>query len=116
MEQEVKLSEITLAICSTLDEYESFIKNDMVIGESKIIEGIALVKKMIREINPITIDDDIENKLLFLINNYRILKESKMQVINHYTLYGIDNSCNIISMYLKEQKRTNGKSRVLINN
>ena len=115
MEQEVRLSEITIEMCNRLDNYRNFVKNNMMIGDTKIIEGIDLVEKFIKEINPNTYEDDIKNKLSFLVNNYRMLKESKMQVINRYMLYGIDYSCILIETYIEEQNKKNVKSRVLIN-
>ena len=116
MEQEVKMSEVTIEMCNRLNDYRNFVKNDMMIGDTKIIEGIDLVEKLIREINPNTYEDDIKGKLLFLVNNYRKLKENKMQVINRYMQYGIDYSCILVEACIEEQKKKNGKIRVLVNN
>lgn len=109
-----KLNEITLEICEKLDEYKNNIKRDMVIGEVKIIMGINLVEKMIREINPSVIDEKLILDLEFLIDNYKKLKDSKMQGINNYMMLGIDLSYNVVSSYVRTRIDKKVRSRKMV--
>lgn len=106
-----EFNEITLEICRLLDEYEAGIRRDMVLGEIKIIMGIELVKKMVREINPAFIANKIILDLDFLIDNYKKLKDSKMQVINNYMMFGINASYNIVLSYVRTRMGTKVRSR-----
>ena len=109
-----KLNEITLEICEKLDEYKRNIKRDMVIGEVKIIMGINLVEKMIREINPSVIDEKLILDLEFLIDNYKKLKNREMQCINNYMMLGIDLSYNIVSSYVRTRIDKKVRSRKIV--
>ena len=109
-----KLNEITLEICGKLNEYKRNIKRDMVIGEVKIIMGINLVEKMIREINPSVIDEKLILDLEFLIDNYKKLKNREMQCINNYMMLGIDLSYNIVSSYVRTRIDKKVRSRKIV--
>lgn len=107
------LSEISLEICKRLNEYKNNIRKDMVIGDTKIIMGIELVEKFIREINPQVIDEMIITHLDFLIDNYIKLKDSRMQSINNYMMMGINNAYNIVNSFVIFNSKN--KKRVLEN-
>lgn len=109
-----KLNEITLEICKMLNEYKNNIKRDMVIGETKIIMGIELVEKMIREINPSVIDEKLILDLDYLIDDYKKLKNREMQCINNYMMIGINVSYNIISSYIKTSIDTKVRSKKMV--
>ncbi len=109
-----QFNEITLEICEKLDEYKNNIKRDMVIGEVKIIMGINLVEKMIREINPSVIDEKLILDLEFLIDNYKKLNDSKMQGINNYMMLGINLSYNVVSSYVRTRMNTKLRSRKMV--
>ena len=109
-----EFNRITLEICEKLDEYKRNIKRDMVIGEVKIIMGINLVEKMIREINPSVIDEKLILDLEFLIDNYKKLKNREMQCINNYMMLGINLSYNIVSSYVRTRMNTKVRSRKMV--
>lgn len=95
-----KLNDVALSICQRLDVYKDSIKKDMVKGDTKIIEGVELVQKFIREINPATFEEKISNDLEFMLDSYRRLKENKMQSINNFMSYGIIQSKWIVVNYI----------------
>ena len=95
-----KLNDVALGICQRLDVYKNSIKKDMVKGDTNIIEGIELVQRFIREINPVIFEEKICNDLEFMLDNYRKLKESKMQSINNFMSYGIIQSKWIVTNYI----------------
>ena len=99
-EEANKLSDIALGICQRLDIYKDSVKKEMVKGDTKIIEGIELVQKFIREINPSIFEEKISYDLEFMLDNYRKLKDSKMQGINNYMAFGIIQSKWIVANYI----------------
>lgn len=94
------LNDVALSICQRLDVYKDSIKKDMIKGDTKIIEGVELVQKFIREINPATFEEKISNDLEFMLDSYRRLKENKMQSINNFMSYGIIQSKWIVVNYI----------------
>ena len=107
--EEVKISDVTLNICQQLDIYKKNLRNDMVIGDTKIIIGVEIVEKIVREINPIVYSEEVIRNINFMIKNYLDLKEKNMSIINHYTLYGINMAKNIMESVIYEKIRNNKK-------
>ncbi len=79
--EKTKLNDVTLALCKRLDIYKDSVKRDMTKGDTKVMAGVELVQEFIREINPCILEEKISYDSEFMLDNYRKLKEGKMQCI-----------------------------------
>ena len=93
--EEKALSDVTTELLAKTDELKENIKGSMMRGEFGILKGISVFEVILREINPMAINDHEINRIMTLVNNYLREKEELMQKVDVRMHYGI-NRCYMI--------------------
>lgn len=105
MTEEKELTEVTKEILERTENLKEHTKKSMVKGEVNIIRGIIIFETIIKEINPINIDEETIVKTYKYVDAYMLQKEDFTQSVNHYIHHGITLCYFILDLYLKEIKR-----------
>lgn len=75
-------------------------------NEQEIIQGINLVREIVKELNPNVIDSAFGIRVRFIIDKYNKNLHSQMRVVNNYTAYGISNCLSIIDGLIKLKEKS----------
>ena len=78
------------------DKLENIIRNSMMPNEWEIIKGINIVKEIVKEINPMEIDEEFKKFVMIGVNAYKKELQNRMIVINSYVEYGISSGLRLI--------------------
>jgi len=78
------------------DRLENIIRNSMMANEWEIIKGINIVKEIIKELNPMEIDEEFKKSVIISVNAYKKELQNRMIVINSYVEYGISRGLRLI--------------------
>lgn len=105
MTEEKELTEVTKEILKRTEDLKEGTKHSMVKGEVNIIRGIIIFEAIIKEINPMDINEEEINKIYKYVNKYMIQKEELTQSVNHYIHQGIALCYLILDSYNKSEKR-----------
>lgn len=104
LEENSILTETTMEILGMLDVAREDIKNSMVIGENSILRGIDFFEKLLRELNPNTMDDE-EISLIEKVVSVRIIRDEDIcQRVNSYVHFGLDRCYLILWSYSRHVK------------
>ncbi len=103
MEKE-KLNDVTLEILDRSWKLKCIIAEEMIVGDSGMIQGIITCEEIVKEINPESLTKemvkDIENK----IKNYFLNEEEKHQRVNKYANAGMYRFIMMLNVLLMEKE------------
>ena len=111
-DKNIELTLVTSEILERINIMREDIKKAMMVGEGNILKGITIFEGVIRETNPLDINDDvvleIENKVDLVVASY----EEKCQRVNQHAHFGIYRCYTMLESYNKEVNR-NIKRKIL---
>ena len=101
MTEVTELTEVTKELMIELDKLKEDIKNSMIRGEVNILKGIIIFEAVLKEINPLSINDEETARIEAIVRNYLRNKEELMQHVNAYVHYGVNRCLLILYSYNK---------------
>ena len=100
-----ELTEVTNELLNQTNIIKENIKKSMVVGEVNILKGVIIFEVILKEVNPVVINDEEVNRIINIINMYLNTKEEKEQKVNNYVHHGINKCIIMLDMYNKNIKR-----------
>ena len=107
----VELTTTTIEILEMITAMRHDIESSMMVGERNILRGIDIFEKILKEINPDTIDSNQVIKIEEYISLKLQKDEDSCQRVNSFIHYGINRCYSVLEAYNKYSKG-NSKKRV----
>ncbi len=109
-EVEKEYNKITRELLERTERYKNSVIEDMIVYKKQIIKGIVTFQEVIKEINPLEIDDIMIEIIKNTVESIITIRENEVQVINAYVRYGINHCFMILDNYgMIEKRRILGK-------
>ena len=89
MAKEVELTKLTSDLILEIERLKKSVKEDMMVGEKEILKGIVFVEEVVKELNPVSLNDEIVCKIKYHTCSVLSIKEEQMQRVSNHIHYGI---------------------------
>lgn len=97
--KDIELTDITIELLNRTKKIAYEVENSMTIGDTKIIRGIKIFEKIITEINPQYIDNNMVNYIGNVISEYVNSKTKDYMIYNNYVFFGIERCLTMLYYY-----------------
>ena len=104
-DEEKELTDVTKELLERTSIIKNSIMKSMIVGECNILKGVIIFEAVLKEINPVVINENEINKIDNTIKIFLIKKEESEQKVNKYIHHGIDRCIIMLDMYYKSIKR-----------
>lgn len=108
-DKDIKLTLVTSEILERINIMREDIKKSMMVGEGNILRGITIFEEVVKEMNPVDINDDIFFEIEKNVNLVISSREEKYQKVNQHVHFGIDRCYMMLYMYNKMVNRNKKK-------
>ena len=105
LKKEEELTELTKELLRKTNTIKDNIKKSMIVGEFSMLKGIMIFEVVLKEINPVCINDDEIAKITNYIELYLRKKEEDEKKVNNYLHHGINQCLIMLNLYNKDIKR-----------
>jgi len=110
-----KLTLVTCEILNRINSMKQEIKKSMMVGERNILKGITIFEEVFKELNPLSINDEIVSNIENYVDLVLISHEEKVLKVNQYVHFGVYRCYNLLEAYNKFINRNRNEKKKILN-
>ena len=100
MNDERELSTLTVDLLYRTGNIKNSIKDEMMVGWNEVIKGIIFFEEILKEINPLIIDDREVLIIKDIVSKCIVEHDYKVRRIDYYEHFGINQCCMMLDCYI----------------